>query len=781
MTNSSNIVQGQLQQELRQVEDNKADVYEKRTQHKDAEGNTLFINRLILEDSPYLLQHAHNPVNWYAWGEEAFSTARREDKPVFLSIGYSTCHWCHVMEAESFDNVEVAKVLNQFFICIKLDREQYPDIDEIYMTSVQIMSGQGGWPMSNFLLADGKPFYSATYFPPQQFLSLLTRIASIWQKQRADLVESSSKVFKAIEQVLQGRKEILSVDMERIETSADEMLNREDKPLGGLAGAPKFPQEPLLFYFLEGAIRKRDLDKSEFSFRALDAMGRGGIYDQVAGGFHRYSTDARWLVPHFEKMLYNQSQLTGVYLLAWRLTGNWFFRRIIRQTLDYVLREMQSPDGGFFSATDADSEDVEGLYFIWTIKELKQHLTEQELDLCVRMYDLTEAGNFEGANILALSRSLDGFAEGRPLEEFEADLDKLLLKLRKVRERRIPPLRDDKLIIAWSADMVTSLVWAGQALEEEKYLEAAEKAVGIMWDRNFASQDSLQRICLNGVVSIPAQLEDYSNFCQALIALFDVTGKSGYLNKAAELMDQAVELFWNEVSGGLFLSQELAQGPRLARSSSASDSATLSAYGVAIDCLVSLAKRRALIETYNQDNDFYYDEKIQQCVNSLGASLNEHPASHNTLIRAINHHRLGSINLIQFAGDGQLRVEARRRDISSATANRQHPLVVLSLTLQPGFHISAGPDNKSERVPLKVSLSDDENHWEIESINMPQPTEVDGNSQLSVFEESLELKIQMKRIEREPDLLSNSIGLILQVQLCNENLCLPAEILKFRV
>ncbi|MBL4820544.1 MAG: thioredoxin domain-containing protein, partial [Gammaproteobacteria bacterium] len=757
-------VQVQLEKTLRQVETEKSASYEKRTRHKDADGKTLFINRLILEDSPYLLQHAHNPVNWYAWGEEAFATALRDNKPVFLSIGYSTCHWCHVMEGESFDDVEMAKILNQHFISIKLDREQYPDIDEIYMTGVQIMSGQGGWPMSNFLFSDGKPFFSGTYFPPAQFAALLSQIASLWQEKREELEQSAIRVSQTIEQVLQSKKEILSLDMEQVAVLADEMLKRQDKTFGGLAGAPKFPQEPLLLYFLEGATRSRDQAKLEFSVRALEAMGRGGIYDQVAGGFHRYSTDVHWLVPHFEKMLYNQSQLSRAYLLAWRLTGDRFFLRIIRQTLDFVLREMTSPQGGFYSAMDADSEDQEGLYFIWSIDELEKLLSGEEMALCRRLYDLSETGNFEGANILALSGAMKAFADGKALDQFEAELDKMLLKLRKARELRIAPLRDDKLIVAWAAAMATSLAWAGQMLHESAYLEAAEKAVNFIWDNNFAGHDTLRRIYLNGVVSIPAQLEDYANLCEALIALFDVTQKRSYLNKAATLMSQTIDLFWNDKSGGFFLSQELEQGPMLARSSSASDTATISAYAVALDCLVALAKRVTLIEHQSDDRPFFYQEKIRTCLNAVSADLVQHPAGHTSLIRAVDHHRSGGINLIQYAGEGQLRVQLQREKLSQTRAEGKPVTITIALTLAPGFHLSAGQSRELERVPLDISVADDESHWRMDTVKFPPPSIIGGTPEVAVYDQSLELEVLLHRCEGQADdLQSNSIGLKLQV------------------
>ena len=304
-----------LEARLRDAETRKEGSYDKRTDHLDEEtGASLFINRLILEDSPYLLQHAHNPVNWYPWGDEAFAAARAENKPIFLSIGYSTCHWCHVMEVESFDNIEVAKLLNQHFISIKMDREQFPDIDEIYMTGVQLVSGHGGWPMSNFLLPDGRPFFGGTYYPAPSFMQILNQINSAWQDKREDLDKSAHSIYQAINRILSERKPTEVLQSSVVDNTLKALFQREDRSLGGLAGAPKFPQEPILLFLLDRVTRYDDGAALGFLERALEGMGRGGIYDQVAGGFHRYSVDEEWLVPHFEKMLYNQSQLGLVYL-----------------------------------------------------------------------------------------------------------------------------------------------------------------------------------------------------------------------------------------------------------------------------------------------------------------------------------------------------------------------------------------------------------------------------------------------------------------------------------
>ncbi|MBT8147316.1 MAG: thioredoxin domain-containing protein, partial [Gammaproteobacteria bacterium] len=764
----------ELEKSLRMIEAQKSGLYEKRTDHKDADGNPLFINHLIREDSPYLLQHAHNPVNWHSWGDQAFAAAVAEDKPIFLSIGYSTCHWCHGMEAESFDNVEIARLLNKSFISIKLDREQFPDIDDYYMTGVQIISGQGGWPMSNFLLPDGRPFYAATYFPPAQFAELLKRISQLWGQKRADLEQSAERTAQGIQQVLQGRQEVKDIELGHIMAAADRMLQREDQESGGLAGAPKFPQEPLLYYFLDGAYRSRDLRKMQFLDRALSRMAQGGIYDQVGGGFHRYSTDAQWLVPHFEKMLYNQSQLSLLYLRAWRLSGRPFFLRVVRQTLDYVLREMQQPQGGFYSATDADSEDQEGLFFVWSMTELREILSPDELELAIELYAPSEIGNFEGSNILALQQPLDdpGLIDHRLIghrlieqpDGSQSGLDRMLEKLLLARQVRVAPLRDDKVIVAWSAAMASSLAWSGWELQEPCYLDAARRAVDFIWEHNYQAPKQLFRIWLNGKFSIPAQLEDYANLCEALIALFDITDESDYLEKAAGLMQDLLDLFWNEGSGGLYLGPGHQSGPSLARSGSAVDGATLSSYSVAVACLAMLSEREYLLNTFTSVEANRYDARLQQAVSAASAELDEYPPSHVTLIRALRHHLEGSVSPIRYGAGGRLKLTARRNsDPQTSDAGSWVELKIMLSTLA-GYHVTTESGDNAQLEPLRVELADDEQHWQIESVDLMSATKENGEKYSALYTGHWLLKIVLSATGTPADLLSNSVGIELLVQ-----------------
>lgn len=773
----------QLELRLRQIEADKSGSYDPRTEHLDDQGNTIFINRLILEDSPYLLQHAHNPVDWYAWGNEAFETASAENKPIFLSIGYSTCHWCHVMEVESFDNVEVAKVLNKDFISIKMDREQYPDIDEIYMTGVQLMSGQGGWPMSNFLLANGKAFFGATYFPAASFIHLLHQIADSWQNKYRELESSAVKLSQSIDRLLSDRKAAVSLDSTIIEDTLQTLFQREDRSFGGLAGAPKFPQEPLILLLLDWAGRTRDLNAIGFVERVLDNMARGGIYDQVAGGFHRYSVDAQWLVPHFEKMLYNQSQLGLVYLEAFQLTRNSFFSRICAQTLNYVVAELQLPEGGFYSATDADSEGTEGVFFVWTIEQLEAVLERSELEFVVSVYGLTQSGNFEGSNILYLKKSLDQYASEFEGSDFYDQLDRILNKIYKVREQRIHPLRDDKLIVAWTGAMITTLAKAAYEFENESWLQAAEQAAELVCSQNIDDSGQLHRIYLAGTVSIAGQLEDYANFSQALLTLFDVTGKSDYLQQAAQLMQTALVEFWDDGQGGFFLSPKQQIGPPLIRSRNASDGATLSPVATALQCLVMLRHRSARIAVKDERltfSELTYREKIDACIDSLSANINDNPLSHPSLLRVIATHQQGEGSLIQYAGNGIARVSVGKAEGKNESLKK----IEIHIALQAGWHVTAAQATSGNFVAIELKLSEHETHWRIRQPHYPTANanlkDADGGD-IAIYESDFSVEAEIEHTDLSADQLSATAAIELRLQLCNAETCLLPTILKFRI
>jgi len=497
-------------------------------------------NRLAGESSRYLQQHAENPVDWHPWGEEAFSRAREEDKPIFLSIGYSACHWCHVMAHESFENQRTAEYLNQNFISIKVDREERPDLDRLYMHAVQAMTGEGGWPMSVFITPGGVPFYGGTYFPasPRQglpsFMQLLQSIANAWDKQRDDLLEGGQQVVEMLEQEYKGGvvTDSSSLDAGVIESAFKVLKKGFDSDHGGWGGAPKFPQPMTLEFLLRTYYSTRDPKTLSMVTQTLEAMAHGGLYDQLGGGFHRYAVDAHWLVPHFEKMLYDNAQLARVYLHAWQVTGNPLFRAVVEETLDYVIREMTSPEGGFYATQDADTEGEEGKFFLWTPEQVSDVLGGPATRF-LELYGITEGGNFEGKTILTFNGS--GDAE-HAFEEREAiaGARKLLFE---TREKRVRPGRDEKVLTSWNGLMLAAFAEAARALGRDDYRHAAERNAAFLLRRLRTDDGRLWHVWNDRRAQVPGLLEDYTNVIEGALALYQSTFEARWYTAAKELSD----------------------------------------------------------------------------------------------------------------------------------------------------------------------------------------------------------------------------------------------------
>ncbi|MBM4406541.1 MAG: thioredoxin domain-containing protein [Chloroflexi bacterium] len=509
-------------------------------------------NRLANETSPYLLQHKDNPVDWYPWGEEAFARAKAEDKAILLSVGYSACHWCHVMAHESFEDPQTAAVMNALFVNIKVDREERPDVDSIYMQAVQTMTGHGGWPMTVFMTPDGRPFYGGTYFPPVErhgmpsFTQILMAVADAYQNRRGEMLTGAAQITERLQRPLAGSgQQMLTATI--LQAAAQRLAGGFDWDSGGFGSAPKFPQPMNLEFLLRSYKRDgnaRLLQMAEFT---LDKMARGGMYDQVGGGFHRYSTDAHWLVPHFEKMLYDNALLIRTYLHAYQITGADLFRRIAVETADYVLREMTDPAGGFYSAQDADSEGHEGRFFLWTPEEITTILGEADARIAMRVWDVTEEGNFEGKNILNVPTAVPDVAISLGITEADlmAVIQRCREKLYAARERRIHPGRDDKALTSWNGLMLQSLTEAAAVLERDDYLQAARKN-GEFLLRELRREGRVLRTWKSGEAKIPGFLEDYAMLASGLTALYEATFERRWLDEAANLCDGMVELFWSE-------------------------------------------------------------------------------------------------------------------------------------------------------------------------------------------------------------------------------------------
>jgi len=556
-------------------------------------------NHLINEKSPYLRQHAYNPVDWYPWGEEAFAKARAENKPIFLSIGYSTCHWCHVMERESFESDSIAEIMNKYFVNIKVDREERPDIDQVYMTAVQAMTGSGGWPLSIFLTPDLKPFFGGGYFPPQArygrpgFADLLRRINEVWTNQREEVIVSGNKIASALQQYSSVQPANGTLAESLLTRCYDELARSYEPQYGGFGSAPKFPRPVALNFMLRYYARNKNQHALDMTLFTLRKMAEGGIHDQLGGGFHRYSVDNLWRVPHFEKMLYDQAQLAVSYLEAFQITKDVFYANVARDILDYVLHDMMHPDGGFYSAEDADSEGEEGKFYVWTKREIDSLLADEQARIFNHYFGISEEGNFEhGKNVLHTTYSVEETVKafGINADELQNIIHEGKQKLFAVRGRRIRPHLDDKILTSWNGLMISAFARAYQVLDEMRYLAAAEQASNFILNTlyNMESKTLLHRY-RDGEAKIDGYLDDYAFFIQGLLDLYESAFKTEWLTKAIELTETQNRLFWDMNNGGFFFDAGI-DSSVLIHSKTDYDSAEPSGNSIAVMNLLRLSQ-----------------------------------------------------------------------------------------------------------------------------------------------------------------------------------------------
>ncbi|NWG12262.1 MAG: thioredoxin domain-containing protein, partial [Acidobacteria bacterium] len=580
------------------------------------------VNRLAGETSPYLLQHAHNPVDWYPWGQEALRRAAIEDKPILLSIGYSACHWCHVMERESFENEAVARIMNEHFVNVKVDREERPDLDAIYMEAVQMMTGHGGWPMTVFLTPDGFPFYGGTYFPPEDrhglpgFARVLLGVARAYAEKRDQIREDAAMVLEELRRQADPPCGEARLDISVLDTAAEGIMRGYDHRNGGFGTAPKFPPSMALTFLLRSYFRTGKPRYLEAVEQTLEKMGCGGIYDQLGGGFHRYSVDAGWLVPHFEKMLCDNALLSRIYLDAYRLTGKPFYRRIVEETLDYVIREMTSPEGGFYSSQDADSEGQEGKFFLWGAEEVNAALGEHDGELFCRYFDVTQEGHFEGRNILNVPRAADLVARLERISE-ERLRDVILhgrQELFRIRERRVRPARDEKVLAAWNGLMLRSFAEAASALDRADFLGVAERNARFLLSR-MKERGRLLRSYKDGKARYNAYLEDYAFIIDGLISLYQATFAASWLAEAGNLAKTAVDLF-RDFQGGGFHFTSSDHEPLIHRPKDYSDNAIPSGNSAAAFAFLRLGRLRGEEE---------WAEHARSVLEATGARMARYP------------------------------------------------------------------------------------------------------------------------------------------------------------
>ncbi len=605
--------------------------YKPRTRHLNSDGSAKYTNRLFLETSPYLLQHAHNPVNWYPWGDEAFQTAKKLNRPVLLSVGYSTCHWCHVMEEESFEDTVIANYMNIHYVTIKVDREERPDIDAVYMSAVRALTGQGGWPMTVWLTPDRKPFYGGTYFPPRDgdrgartgFLTILNRLQEVYHTRPDDVARSSQELSQAVNQMLTPLSGASSPTESVLHEAARYYKQRFDSKEGGLSGAPKFPSSLANRFLLRYYHRTGDKESLNAVKLTLKKMARGGIYDHVGGGFHRYSTDAQWQAPHFEKMLYDNALLAITYLEAYQVTKDPDFKRVVTEILRYIERDMTSPEGVFYSATDADSLNPaghreEGWFFTWTPDEINQALSKKAASLVKSYYHISAPGNFEGRTILTVQQPLTD-------KQTQTMLADSLDILYKERLKRPFPIRDEKIITAWNGLMISAYARSGFAFNHKPYVDTAARAAQFILDR-MMKEEKLYRSYKDGMAKYDGYLDDYAFFIAALLDLYEATFNPYWLKKAIALDDTLETQFEDQKNGGFFMTSHTHE-PLLAREKPGYDGAEPAGNSVSALNLMRL---------YEFTTNAFYRKRAEKLLTFFSTSLQDHPAALSEMLLAID-------------------------------------------------------------------------------------------------------------------------------------------------
>jgi len=551
-------------------------------------------NRLIDETSPYLLQHAHNPVDWYPWGEEAFQKARSENNPILLSIGYSACHWCHVMERESFEDEKIAALMNELFVNIKVDREERPDLDEIYMNAVQMLTGRGGWPMTVFLTPEGKPFYGGTYFPPEDrygvpgFPRILMGVANAYREKPQDVAQSVNQILAALQRMSSSKESQQPFSPEIIAQSAQQLAQAYDPRYGGFGNAPKFPNVGVYELLLRHYRRSKNERYLEMVVHTLQKMANGGIYDQLGGGFHRYSVDEKWLVPHFEKMLYDNAQLARIYAQVYCATKDPFFKRVVDETISYLMREMLDPNGGFYSTQDADSEGEEGKFFVWTQAEVNEILGAEAGEIFCRIYDVSEHGNFEEKNILHPILTVE--QASKLFKREEAEIERLVAEAKKKllheREKRVKPFRDEKILTSWNGLMLSGLAEAIKISANPSYVEAADHTLKFFFTEMFRN-GALLHTYKDGKAKLFGYLDDHAFFAAGLLDLYEATLEQSHFDRAVEITDTMIREFWDEQDGGFFYTGK-SHEQLIARSKPVFDGSVPSGNAVATQLLLRL-------------------------------------------------------------------------------------------------------------------------------------------------------------------------------------------------
>ena len=725
---------------------------------KNPDGSWKWTNRLIHETSPYLLLHAHNPVDWYPWNDEALERAKKENKLIFLSVGYSTCYWCHVMEREVFSNPEIAEMMNKDFINIKIDREERPDLDEIYMTATQLLTQRGGWPNSVFLTPDLKPFYAGTYFPPTDmpsrpgFPTILDAVHEAWVTREAEVIESANQISETIEMATsRGFTSLTAKPLNRtiIAKALDYLRTSYSHAYGGFGNAPKFPSPPNLELLLSEYERSPDASLLKMVTHTLDMMAYGGMYDQIGGGFHRYSVDAKWLVPHFEKMLYDNAQLAKVYLHAYQLTKKPRYRRVAEEIFSFVFREMTAPEGGFYSALDAETDAEEGKYYVWTADEIQKVLGKKEAARFAEVYGVDKGPNFEGKNVLYVPK---GPADEEALRSVESAREKLLT----ARAKREYPLLDTKIIVNWNGLMIDALAYGYHVLGEERYLTAASKATQFILDTLRKPDGELLHTYTAGVVKQDVYLDDYTFLVKGLLRLYQATGEERWLNSAKVLTDTMIQLFWDSKNGGFYYTKADAKH-LIVRTKKPYDSAIPSGNSVAVQNLLGLGEE--------------YQDYAERTLRSFAESMSQAPSSFMYMLFALNHYltlkeELSSETSVLVTTTAE--VKAEKDGIFS---------VELRLKIAAGWHVNANPAGQANLIPTTLTLNTDA-PMDIIDIAYPNGRSARfefSNKPVNVYEGNLTIPLKLK--QKSNHKRNTQVTLKLTYQPCSETECLLPQTL----
>ena len=654
-----------------------------------AEGTRAKPNRLANEASPYLRQHANNPVDWYPWGKEAFEKARRENKPILLSVGYSTCHWCHVMERESYSDKDIATVLNTHFVAIKVDRERRPEVDETYMIATEMLNQAGGWPNNVFLTPELKPFAAITYLPKPQFQEMMQEINQHWRNNPGPIMGQAERVASVIAAYMQSRVEARTVTPQLLKSLVKQATQHFDDFNGGIGVAPKFPQESLLLFLLEQAERNLNARAREVALTTLDHIIAGGIHDQVGGGFHRYAVDPRWRVPHFEKMLYTQALLSQALIQAYRMTGHQRYARAARQTIDHVIRDMQQPDGGFATAFDAESKTAdgkkeEGAFFVWTPDQLKKALSAADAELAAKVFGITKDGNFHGKSIPHLASPPAKIATemGTTPAKLHARLDAIRTTLNGIRAKRPPPLRDDKILTGWNALMIRTMANAAVILDAPRYRDAAARAGEHLWQAHFEAPGELRRFAFEGKTSLLATQPDHAYLAVAFVALYDATGDAKWLARAERLVERMHAAVLRQGAGDYIMAKSDGTIPA---AKIRTDQPVPSGNAVALELYAKLA-RRTMSSEYRQRA-----HTLLAAVTGVAAGA---PGSSGYVLKSTDELLRGELGTVQFLARGRVRVALTRLGDDSAR---------LDVEIAPGWHINAHKPLEDHFIPTVVS------------------------------------------------------------------------------